>query len=181
MLLVALPLLGVAGCGAEPSVDAATSVTATSADRSAGPADRCAGPDQQVGVPSYGPSGYVGDLPGDMPPNYAANHAFQRRMRLCGDDLTHAAAEGARLREALGGLEPRTVETVQRALVGLGHDPRSMTVTPGASGVTFVLEAAGRPEALNFCLDGTVGPDGATVTVGGIYSEGGCIKPVGGH
>lgn len=176
MLLAALPFIAMvlAACGTEgpARIGASAAPTATA---------RCAGPDQQVRVPSYGPSGYVGDMPGDMPPNYAANHAFQRRLRLCSDNLARAAAEAARVREALDRLPDRGAPSVQQALVALGHRPDHMTVTAGLSGTTFVVEVAGSLERMPFCLDGTVGADAVSVLPGGIYSEGGCHKPVGGH
>lgn len=181
MLLAALPFLGMvlAACGSEGSADAGPSapMTATAAT----PAQGCAGPDQQVRVPSYGPSGYVGDLPGDMPPNYAANHAFQRRLDLCGEDLARAAAAATQAKQALSRLADTGPRSVERALVGLGRRPDHVTVTAGASGTTFVVEVAGPPGRMSSCLDGSVGPTGATVEPHGIYSEGGCFKPDGGH
>lgn len=174
LLLTALFCL--TGCGAEGGTPSAAPTAASA------PAARCAGPDQQVRVPAYDPEkGYVGDLPGDMPPHYAENHAFQQRIRLCGDDLERATAAATRAQAALDGLARVTPEAVRSALVGLGHDRRFMSVTPAGKTVTFVAEVAGSAGQVNVCLDGTVGPDGASVLGSGIYSEGGCHKPVGGH
>jgi hypothetical protein len=177
LLLAALFCLSACGDeGGTPSA-APTGPAAASA-----PAARCAGPDQQVRVPAYDPEkGYVGDLPGDMPPQYAANHAFQQRLRLCGEDLERAMAAATRAQERLDGVAPVTPAAVRSALVGLGHDGRSMTVTAAGETVTFVAEVAGSAGQMNVCLDGTVGPDGASVLGNAMYAEGGCIKPVGGH
>lgn len=174
MLLAALPLsVALAACGATASGEAESPVPAT-------PTTVCAGPDKQVRVPSYGPSGYTGDLPGDMPPNYAANHAFQRRLRLCGDELVAATAEAVRAKKAFDALAGAGAASVERTLVDLGYRRDHLTVTPGAA-TTFVVEVAGSGGDLSFCLDGIVGPDGVTVRADGLYSEGGCLKPEGGH
>lgn len=174
LLLAALPLLH--GCG-----DGSATPPAAPAAASA-PADRCVAPAPEVAVPSYDPEhGYVGDLPGDMPPHYAENHAFQRRLTLCGDDLERATAAAVRARQALDGLHPVTPETVRGTLVGLGQEGRLLMVAAAGETVTFVAEVAGPPGQMNVCLDGTVGPAGADVQGSGMYAEGGCLKPVGGH
>lgn len=182
VLLAALLSWSVTACGARsgtPEAAPASPVT------SGAPAARCAGPDQQVRVPSYGPSGYVGDLPGDMPPNYAANHAFQRRLDLCGDDLVNATAAAERARRALRHLPETSAPAVRRAVEeALDPDGEALIVTASGEAVTFIARTSiPSPDIVGriACLEGTVGPDGVRVEPHGQYSEGGCIKPVGGH
>lgn len=136
-------------------------------------------------MPSYGPSGYVGDLPGDMPPHYAANHAFQRRLDLCGDDLVNATAAAERARRALRDLPETSAPAVRRAVEeALDPDGEALIVTASGEAVTFIARTSiPSPDIVGriACLEGTVGPDGVRVEPHGQYSEGGCIKPVGGH
>ncbi|GGO93259.1 hypothetical protein GCM10011584_31550 [Nocardioides phosphati] len=183
MLLAALPffVLLLAGCG--EAVSSGQAGSSATVEDSTGPTARCAGLDRQVSEPSYGPSGYVdGDTPGDAPPNYAANHAFQQRMRLCGDDLVRANAEAARAKQALRRLPEANAAAVERVLGQVLHvDDGLMTVAGSGEVVDFVAESTVPGVTLVVCLDGTVGPDGVVVEANGPYAEGGCTKPVGGH
>ena len=117
----------------------------------------------------------VGEVTGDMPPHYVENHAFQQRLRLCDDDLARTRAEAERTREGLGQRGALTAAEVVAALAELGHEPGSTTVADEGGVVRFtVLVAPG-------CLDGTVAADEVRVEARGLFAEGGCVKPVGGH
>lgn len=111
----------------------------------------------------------------DMPPHYVENHAFQRRMRLCDEDLQRTRAVAKMTRRGIERRDAVTVSEVERALLDLGHEPGSVTVAAEGGLVRFtVLVSPG-------CVDGDLGPEGLRVEARGLYAEGGCIKPVGGH
>jgi hypothetical protein len=120
------------------------------------------------------------DLTGDMPEHYAENHAFQRRVDLCGDVLERARAEQERTSRALEALRRDggvTVPAVRDALARLGYAPQAMGVTGAPGAVSFWVE-------LNpFCIEGDLGSAAVYVGHAGVYySEGiGCVRPEGGH
>lgn len=171
--LLLAALFAFTACG---TTDGAELTGSGAAPAPSSPAARCAGPDQEVRVPAYDPDeGFVGDVPGDMPPHYAANHAFQQRIRLCGENLTAATAEATRMAEALQAVREPQAADVRRVLAELGHPAAETTVAESPDGVAFTVMVAPA------CLDGVVGTGGVVVRPLGIYSEGGCTKPVGGH
>lgn len=176
-LLAALLLSGCGSAGRQP--ESAPAPTASSA----GP-ERCAAQAPEPPIPSYdAESGFAADTPGDMPPHYAENHAFQRRLQLCDEYLERATAEAARARRALVARAASDVDEVRKVFAELGYDPALQTVTSAGEGSTFVVEvAAPADDQPATCLEGSVGPDGAVVTAHGVYLEGtGCLEPQPGH
>lgn len=168
--MAALLALSVSSCGSAPGPSAEPSALPSSA-----PATGMGG--CPVGARA---SATFTDLTGDMPEHYAENHAFQRRMDLCGEVLDRARAEQRRTSRALetlrvdGGV---TVPAVRDALVHLGYPAEAMGVSGAPGAVSFWVE-------LNpFCIEGDLGSAAVDVEYAGVYySEGiGCVRPEGGH
>ncbi|MFE0102416.1 hypothetical protein [Streptomyces sp. NPDC059009] len=192
--LVALPLaLAVTGCGDEHR-------DAAGGDRSAGasaaPGARtperagtdatdapCPGEPASPTPSPTRPTADTPDTPGDMPPNYADNHAYRSTVQLKGESRCTGLAESARIRGALAPLaqtREATQEQVRAALKKLGY--RASAITTGGFGegrVSYVVDLS--PVCLEGSVDGAVGT-GVTVEAHGVYVEGtGCEEPRGGH
>ncbi|MGH4031516.1 hypothetical protein ACQB60_21560 [Actinomycetota bacterium Odt1-20B] len=123
------------------------------------------------------------DTPGDMPPNYADNHAYRSTVPLKGESRCTGLAESARIRGALAPLaqtREATPEQVRAALKKLGY--RASAITTGGFGagrVSYVVDLS--PVCLRGSVDGAVGT-GVTVEAHGVHIEGtGCEEPRGGH
>ncbi len=174
--MAALLALAASSCGSAAAPDAsADPSTAPSGTPSGAPATRMGG--CPVGAT---PSATFTDLTGDMPEHYAENHAFQRRMDLCGEVLDRARSEQRRTSRALEAVRADgavSVAAVRDALVHLGYPATAMGVTEAPGAVSFWVE-------LNpFCIEGDVGSAAVDVEYAGVYySEGiGCVRPEGGH
>ncbi|MER5760420.1 hypothetical protein [Streptomyces sp. NPDC002082] len=165
-----------------PSVDYAAQAAAAVARHDAlfpAIAARCA----DVATGGASPGATAGELPADPEARkYAENHAFKQQAQLTPGARCRGDAHAARIKAAVAGGSggkgaPHTVEEVRALLTGLGYGFDSGGVYgSGAVNVSFVLSV---PES-GPCVTGRLGPP-LTVEAHGVYVEGGCLEPRGGH
>ncbi|MCP3759761.1 hypothetical protein [Streptomyces sp. TBY4] len=144
-------------------------------------AARCADVGEGTGGASPGPG--AGELPEDPEARkYAENHAYKQQAQLTPGARCRGDAHAARIKEAVTGgaggkAAPRTAEELRAVLTGLGYGFDGGGVyESGAVNVSFVLSV---PES-GPCVTGRLGPP-VTVKAHGMYVEGGCLEPRGGH
>ncbi|MFE4635605.1 hypothetical protein ACFRJ1_19830 [Streptomyces sp. NPDC056773] len=125
----------------------------------------------------------AGELPADPEARkYAENHAYKQQAQLTPGARCRGDAHAARIKEAVTGgpggkAAPRTAEELRAVLAGLGYGFDGGGVYgSGAVNVSFVLSV---PES-GPCVTGRLGPP-VTVKAHGMYVEGGCLEPRGGH
>lgn len=198
-LLLAAAVLALTGCGtrsagagdpeeppgpsAAPSVDyAARAAAAVARHDKLFPeiAARCSDVRQGGGA---SPDATAGVLPEDPEARkYAENHAYKKQARLTPEAACRGDAHAARIEAAAvggpGGTgAPHTAEELHAVLTGLGYGFDGGGVYgSGAVNVSFVLSV---PES-GPCVTGRLGPP-VTVEAHGMYVEGGCLEPRGGH
>ncbi|MCY0938008.1 hypothetical protein [Streptomyces sp. H34-S4] len=113
---------------------------------------------------------------------YAENHAYKQQAELTPRAECRGDAHAARIKAALlggsgGKGAPHTVEELRAVLTGLGYGFEGGGVYgSGAANVSFVLSV---PES-GPCVTGRLGPP-VSVKAHGMYVEGGCPEPRGGH
>ncbi|MCX4776718.1 hypothetical protein [Streptomyces sp. NBC_01264] len=204
-LLLAAGAVALTGCGtraagagspAEPSAPAATpsvdyaaqAATAVARHDKLFPAiaARCggagAGAGSGEGERAIGASP-GGELPADPEARkYAENHAFKQQAPLTPGARCRGAAHAARIKAAMTGGSgakgaPHSADELRAVLTGLGYGFEGGGVYgSGAVNVSFVLSV---PES-GPCVTGRLGPP-VTVEAHGMYVEGGCLEPRGGH
>ncbi|WP_199551385.1 hypothetical protein [Streptomyces sp. N35] len=140
--------------------------------------DRCA--DKSTVRPSAEKSPGVGD--GSMPenPKWAENHGYLQTLRLSPRGACEGAAHREHLQEALSEQKSPNAAGIQDTLRALDY-PQSRVLDLYESGglVLFTLDLSDAVSGV--CLDGSVGPQGARLEEHGVYLEGGCERPKGGH
>ncbi|MFB9521335.1 hypothetical protein [Streptomyces cremeus] len=110
---------------------------------------------------------------------YAENHAFKRQARLSSEARCRGEAHAQRIRKALtgpGAKSPANEADLAAALVRLGYEVDSGSVhrIGGTLGFSSFVPGTGP------CVTGRLGSP-ATFETHGVYLEGGCTKPQGGH
>ncbi|MCY0958265.1 hypothetical protein [Streptomyces sp. H27-H5] len=112
---------------------------------------------------------------------YAENHAYKTQDTLSAESRCRADAHGARIKAALTGAgkaAPRGDAELAASLKELGYSVTGNEVyrSGGALGFSLFIPEAGP------CVTGrwTAG-GGLTVEGHGVYMEGGCLEPKGGH
>lgn len=112
---------------------------------------------------------------------YAENHAYKTQDTLSAENRCRADAHGARIKAALTGVgkaAPRGEAELAASLKELGYSVTGNEVyrSGGALGFALFIPEAGP------CVTGrwTAG-GGLTVEGHGVYMEGGCLEPKGGH
>ncbi|MCJ0873790.1 hypothetical protein [Streptomyces sp. AP-93] len=208
-LLLAAGAIALTGCGtrtagaggaqeppapsAAPSVDHAAQAAAAVARHDKlfpAIAARCAdvgtggaSPGATAREPSTDPAATARELPtAPEARKYAENHAYKQQAQLtpgarCRGDAHAARIKAAVMNGAGGKGAPHTAEELRAVLTGLGYGFDGGGVYgSGAVNVSFVLSV---PES-GPCVTGRLGPPVA-VLAHGMYVEGGCLEPRGGH
>ncbi|MFK0048754.1 hypothetical protein ACIQU4_32595 [Streptomyces sp. NPDC090741] len=122
------------------------------------------------------------DLPTDPAARkYAENHAYKNQAALTPAAQCRGDAHAARIKAALGGSDgkgaPRTAQELSGLLTGMGYKVETGDVDASSTGnLSFVLSI---PES-GPCVTGHVRPP-VSVQAHGVYMEGGCHEPRGGH
>ncbi len=137
-------------------------------------ADVASGPSA---TPSTTPSGT--GSPDPEAAKYAENHAYLTTVRMTPEAECRGGAHAKRIAAALtqrAAKAPLGADAVSDVLAGLGYPGREHLVegSAGALGFTFMLPGVGP------CITGKVGPP-VVVEAHGVYVEGGCNRPRGGH
>ncbi|MFI5764517.1 hypothetical protein ACIA8F_26765 [Streptomyces sp. NPDC051563] len=197
-LLLAAGAVALTGCGtrtagAGDSPEPAAPSVAPSVDHAARAAEAVARHDAlfpaiaarcaDAATAAASPGAAAGGSPADPEAGkYAENHAYKQQARLTPGARCRGDAHAARIRAAMAGGSggkgaPHTVDEVRALLTGLGYgfDAGGVYGT-GAVNVSFVLSV---PES-GPCVTGRLGPP-LTVEAHGVYAEGGCPEPRGGH
>ncbi|MFJ4775976.1 hypothetical protein [Streptomyces sp. NPDC088762] len=139
-------------------------------------AARCAG----SGPATAGSSGGPAPLPTDPEAaKHAENNAFKQKRPLTGEARCRGDAHAQRIKKALTGpgvTVPATEAELVAALTRLGYEPVNGSVyrTGGALGFSYLVPGTGP------CVTGWFGSP-AKVEAHGVYMEGGCTEPRGGH
>ncbi|MFD2122276.1 hypothetical protein ACFSNO_26460 [Streptomyces cirratus] len=112
---------------------------------------------------------------------YAENHGYKTQARLTPAARCRGDAHAARIKAALDGPDgkgvPRTTEELRVLLTGLGYRVESQDVYGSApDNLMFVLSV---PES-GPCVTGYLGSP-VKIEAHGMYMEGGCHEPRGGH
>ncbi|MEU9034995.1 hypothetical protein AB0D45_08790 [Streptomyces sp. NPDC048352] len=191
--LLATAALLLAGCGSAPdpatepppgTVPAAPPATAPRVEAStAGPhaaffaevAARCAG----ATAPPASASAGTGAAPQDPESRkYAENHAYRQQTELSPAARCRGEAHAARIRAALAATPVTGAAELTALLRGLGYPAGGGDVFEGsgAGGPGFALPVPGGGP----CVSGRAGTP-ARVETHGVYLEGGCKEPTGGH
>ncbi|GAA2815758.1 hypothetical protein [Saccharopolyspora taberi] len=113
---------------------------------------------------------------GDMPPNHADNRAYLETRKLSVDERCKGEAEAGKIRTAVEQLRVDGrlgAADVRNALAGLGY--QAVDVSEMTAGTNFVVDL------LPICLEGSVTTTATEVEAHGVYMEGGCARPSGGH
>ncbi|MDT0341838.1 hypothetical protein [Streptomyces litchfieldiae] len=162
-LLAALAVLLLAGCGEEAADDAAA--PPSEAPASEAPTGEGAGDEVSGGESEFGE-------------RYSENHAFRDTLDLDPAEQRRGEEEAERARQALETLRTGGEfgpEEVNGALTGLGYQADAVFTAAFGDQVTFAVSLS------PVCLEGIVGPAAVTVEAHGVYMEGGCREPAGGH
>ncbi|MEU9416511.1 hypothetical protein [Streptomyces sp. NPDC048272] len=112
---------------------------------------------------------------------YAENHAYKAQGTLSAESRCRADAHGARIKAALTGAgkaAPRGEVELAGSLKELGYTVSGNEVyrSGGALGFALFIPEAGPCVTGRWTADG-----GLTVEGHGVYVEGGCLEPKGGH
>ncbi|MFI6003543.1 hypothetical protein ACIA98_24530 [Streptomyces sp. NPDC051366] len=136
------------------------------------------------GKESAAPTGSA--TPGELPTDpaarkYAENHAYKNEATLTPATKCRGDAHAARIKKALGGEDgkggPKSKEELSGLLTGMGYKPETGDVYASSTGnLSFVLSI---PES-GPCVTGHLTPP-MSVKAHGVYMEGGCNEPRGGH
>lgn len=109
---------------------------------------------------------------------YRENHAFQQQAPLGPEQQCRGDAHANRITDALretGGPVPSDEQGVRTVLEELGYPADVTEVYGSGQALAFSISVPGAP-----CVSGAVGPP-LNVEAHGVYMEGGCRKPQGGH
>lgn len=113
-------------------------------------------------------------------PKYAENHAYKQTTDVSPDELCRGEAHAALIDAALRDADPADLKDEKRIrllLEDLGYAPDTVSAQQaGPSAVGWDVTVAGAGP----CISGNTGWPGET-DVHGVYMEGGCTEPVGGH
>ncbi|KQV09922.1 hypothetical protein ASE03_26350 [Kitasatospora sp. Root187] len=141
-------------------------------------ADVASGPST---TPSTTPSTKPGgsSSPDPEQAKHAENHAYLTTVRMTPEAECRGGAHAKRITAALTLRAAKAslgADDVYDVLAGLGYPRREHLVegSAGALGFTFMLPGVGP------CITGKVGPP-VVVEAHGVYVEGGCNRPRGGH
>jgi hypothetical protein len=111
---------------------------------------------------------------------YAENHMYRATRPLTDAQRCVGEAKARQVTAALEELRPSgdvSAAEVRSALVGLGYpSDRVDSAGAGTGRVAFSVEAAPL-----VCLEGSLDGGAAAVEVHGMYLDGGCTEPQGGH
>lgn len=132
--------------------------------------------------PAAGASESAGDGDGAQPenPKYAENHAFKKTTDVSADQRCRGEEHAAAIAAALKAAAPADLKDERRTLrvledLGYAEDGLSaQQAGPGTVGWDVFVPGAGP------CISGSTDPS-AEIEVHGVYMEGGCTEPVGGH
>lgn len=188
VVAVAVGMLVLAGCGSRPGTDVAPE--APSPSSSASPvvsAQEAAAkqalaehdrlfPQVAAGCATASPSAEPSASRSLDPEaqRYADNHVFKSTVKMTSEVSCRGNAHSARIAAALtqrAAKAPLTAEDVHEALQTLGYPNEERL---GNSAFTFLVPGVGP------CITGQVGPP-VRVKAHGVYMEGGCKEPRGGH
>ncbi|QNE73815.1 hypothetical protein F0344_03615 [Streptomyces finlayi] len=109
---------------------------------------------------------------------YRENHAFKQQAPLGPEQQCRGDAHADRITDALretGGPGPSSEQDVRTVLEELGYPAEATQVYGSGHALGFSISVPGAP-----CVSGGVGPP-LTVEAHGVYMEGGCREPQGGH
>lgn len=146
-------------------------------------AARCASADKSVD-PTPSRTAADGPKDGDPQPEnpkYAENHAFKQQAPMDGDALCRGTAHADRIARALtapGGSAAPDAQRVMDELTGLGYPKESVHVSQWSDRVRFTVSV---PQAGPCVTGDIVARQDIDVSPHGVYIEGGCVEPVGGH
>ncbi|WP_327282272.1 MULTISPECIES: hypothetical protein [unclassified Streptomyces] len=135
-----------------------------------------------AGMDTAAPSATPDDLPTDPEARkYAENHGYKSQVGLSPQARCRGDAHAARIEVALGGPggkgAPQTAQDLGRLLKELGYELDTGDVYgSGPGNLSFVLSI---PES-GPCVTGRLGVP-VSVEAHGVYAEGGCREPRGGH
>lgn len=141
----------------------------------------CAGKAGKAGETAAAPA-TPGDLPTDPEARkYAENHGYKTQATLTPEGKCRGDAHAARIEAALGGSggkgAPQSAEELSRLLTGMGYKLDTGDVYgSGPGNLSFVLSI---PES-GPCVTGHLSAP-MSVKAHGVYMEGGCREPRGGH
>lgn len=117
------------------------------------------------------------DEGGDAPPNYADNHAFRNTLALSPEQQRDGDLAASRIAAALDPLRPAVPydeAAVAAALDAAGYPHALVSADSGSA--SFDVTVAPR-----VCVSGTLRAGAVATEVHGVYVEGGCREPRGGH
>ncbi|AUH44963.1 hypothetical protein CXR04_17245 [Streptomyces sp. CMB-StM0423] len=129
------------------------------------------------------PSEAVGDGgEGAVPenPKYGENNAYKQTTDVTPDELCRGEAHAVRIAAALKDAAPADLkdeERIRRLFEDLGYTGDTVSARQNDGGLVWwdVLVAGAGP-----CISGNTDP-AAEIDVHGVYMEGGCTEPAGGH
>ncbi len=152
--------------------------------------------------PSSSPAGPRGDVEPVVPdgaPHYGENNGFKAELDMSPANEQAARAEAARVEPVIARLWKARVwdpDRVRAALLELGYRSESAgggsgdgTLSVSGVGTSAETDQRATPEGARValyvgddaCVTAYTGPERYHVGVGGMYGEGGCFKPTGGH
>ncbi|MEO3839534.1 hypothetical protein [Streptomyces sp. CNZ287] len=113
-------------------------------------------------------------------PKYGENNAYKQTTDVTPDELCRGEAHAARIAAALEDAAPadlRDEERTRRLFEDLGYGPDTVSARQNDAALVWwdVMVAGAGP-----CISGNTDP-AAGIDVHGVYMEGGCTEPVGGH
>ncbi|WBB57732.1 hypothetical protein O7599_18780 [Streptomyces sp. WMMC500] len=121
----------------------------------------------------------AGDHPEPENPKYAENNAYKQTTDVAPDELCRGEAHAARIAAALDDAalaDPGDERAVRLVLRDLGYAEDRVSTQVAASAVGWDVMVAGAGP----CISGSTDfPD--DIDVHGVYMEGGCTEPAGGH
>lgn len=166
------------GSGSPSTAEEYAEATRTEHDRAwPGVAEKCR--DVQ---PEPAAEASAGEDPGAAPenPKYAENHAYKQTTDVSPGELCRGEAHAALIDAALQDAVPADLKDerrIRRVLEDLGYAPDTVSAQQaGASAVGWDVMVAGAGP----CISGNTDWPGE-IDVHGVYMEGGCTEPAGGH
>ncbi|MCX5379650.1 hypothetical protein [Streptomyces sp. NBC_00091] len=175
--LIAAAAVLLTGCGSAPEPAPRASASAPAADPNAAflaeVAARCAG---ATAAPTKAGTDAAPQDPEAR--KYAENHAYRQQTELSPQARCRGEAHAARIRSALVAAAVTDSAQLAGLLRGLGYPAGSGEVyeAGGAGGPGFALLIPGTGP----CVSGRPGAP-ARIEAHGVYVEGGCKEPAGGH
>ncbi|MEU8675050.1 hypothetical protein [Streptomyces sp. NPDC048560] len=127
---------------------------------------------------SAGPTGGATEPSNPEADRYRENHAFKQQAPLGPEQQCRGDAHADRITDALretGGPGPSDEQHVRAVLEKLGYPAEVTEVYGSGQALGFSISVPGAP-----CVSGGVGPP-LNVEAHGVYMEGGCKEPQGGH